>query len=139
MNEHTRKVMECARSNHANGILVPYEDVVVDLAAELDRLTFALHRHHAHPDFEYATTQTARKSGDDPRIGLAGDGWEPNDVVENHEYVDGKVVKEYWRNWERFQFHEDNYWRRRRALEELPSCPWFEERKEGAASKGKAR
>jgi len=64
--------------------------------------------------------QTARKRGDDPRIGLAGDGWEPNDIVPCHAYVEGAVVKEHWRNWERFQFHEDNYWRRRRSPKELP-------------------
>lgn len=88
--------------------------VIVDLVAEMDRLVFALHRRCAHPDFEYATTRTARKSGDDPRIGLAGDGWEPNDIVPCHAYVDGAVVKEHWRNWDRFEFHEDNHWRRRR-------------------------
>jgi len=82
--------------------------------AETERLTFTLHCQKAHPDFEYATTQTTRKSSDDARVGLEGDGWEPNDIVDNHEYKDGKVVKEYWRNWERFQFHENNYWRRRR-------------------------
>ena len=111
----THKAIECARGNRANGILVPHEDVIADLAAEVDRLTFVLHRCRAHPEFEYELTHTARKSGDDPRIGLDGDGWEPNDIVENHEYADGKVVKEHWCNWERFQFHEDNYWRRRKT------------------------
>lgn len=115
MNKQTRKVIECARTNRANGILVPYEDVIVDLAAEVDRLTLTLHCRQAHPDFEYETTQTARKSGDDPRIGLDGDGWEPNDIVPCQAYVEGAVVKEHWRNWERFQFHEDNYWRRQKT------------------------
>lgn len=82
---------------------------------EIERLAFALHRLRAHPDFEYATTQTARKSGSDPRIGLDGEGWEPNDVVESHEYADGVVLQEHWRNWERFEFHEDNHWRRRKV------------------------
>jgi hypothetical protein len=89
--------------------------VIIELQTEINRLTFALHRRFAHPDFEYKTTQTARKSGDDPRIGLDGDGWEPNEIVENHQYVNGEVVKEFWRNWERYEFHEDNYWRRRKS------------------------
>jgi hypothetical protein len=114
MREATREAIACARQNRSRGCLVPYEDVIDDLAAEVDRLTFTLHCRCAHPDFEYETTQTARKSGDDPLIGLPGDGWEPNDIVNNHEYKYGEVVKEHWRNWERYQFHEDNYWRRRK-------------------------
>lgn len=39
MNEQMHKVIECARANQAKGCLVPYEDVIVDLAAEVDRLT----------------------------------------------------------------------------------------------------
>lgn len=115
--------------NYAAGASVGYEDVVVDLANDVDRLihkttrlegevarlTFALHRRRAHPDFEYATTQTARKSGDDPLVGLEGDGWEPNEIVECHRYEDGRVIEEQWCNWERFQFHEDNYYRRRKS------------------------
>jgi hypothetical protein len=115
MKERTSKSIEAARANHAAGCLVPYEDVIVDLAAEVDRLTLTLHCRQAHPDFEYETTQTARKSGDDPWIGLEGDGWEPNDIVPCHVHVDGSVIREHCRNWERFQFHEDNYWRRRKS------------------------
>lgn len=92
---------------------------VVTLTAEVDRLTFALHCRRAHPDFEYTTTQTGRKSGEDPRLKLEGDGWEPNDIVACHEYDAGTLVNEYWRNWDRFEFHENNYWRRfvgRRAV-----------------------
>jgi len=114
VNDSTADHVKCARSNRANGCLVPFEDAIADLADEVDRLTFALHRRRAHPDFDYATTQTARKSGDDPCIGLDGEGWEPNDIVENHQYAEGKVISEHWCNWERFQFHEDNYWRRRK-------------------------
>src|SRR5512135_3267039 len=80
VNDQTLEAIACARANLANGCLVPGEEVVRDLADELDRLTFALHQRRAHPDFEYTTTQTARKSGSDPRLGLEGDGWEPNDV-----------------------------------------------------------
>ena len=127
MTEATRQVIDRAKRFaevvRADDVQLPtgsdsaeklaYAEAIVELTAEAGRLTFALHQRRAHPDFEYATTQTARKSGDDPRIGLEGDGWEPNDIVENHEYLDGGVVNEHWRNWERYQFHEDNFWRRR--------------------------
>jgi hypothetical protein len=84
-------------------------------AGDVDRLAFALHLHRAHPDFEYETTQTARKSSPTRGSFPEGDGWEPNDVVEGHEYEDGVVVKKRWRNWERHEFHEDHYWRRRKV------------------------
>ena len=104
------------RYNRLEGFdVVGLARVIIDLSAETERLAFELHRRHAHPDFEYETTQTARKSGNDPRFGLEGDGWEPNDICERHEYKDGVVVKERWCNWERHEFHEDNYWRRRKA------------------------
>jgi|HubBroStandDraft_4_1064222.scaffolds.fasta_scaffold844538_2 hypothetical protein len=95
--------------------VVPLSHAIIDLSAETERLAFELHRRHAHPDFEYATIKTARKSGDDPRLGLEGDGWEPNDVVECHEYKDGAVVKERWRNWEVLVELVPNYWRRRKT------------------------
>ncbi len=91
-------------------------EAVIELGGEVDRLTRALHAHRAHPDFEYETTQTARKSVDDPRAErLVAEGWELNEIVACHEYADGVVVKEHWRNWERFEFHEDSYWRRRKS------------------------
>lgn len=50
MNEQTHKVIECARANQAKGCLVPYEDVIVDLAAEIDRLTQRLAKEEAVTD-----------------------------------------------------------------------------------------
>ena len=50
MNERTRKVIERARANQAKGCLVPYEDVIVDLAAEVDRLTQRLAKEEAVTD-----------------------------------------------------------------------------------------
>lgn len=126
MTKETQHAIEIARLNLSNGIsnVAGFADMVLilDFAKELERLTFALHCCRQHPDFEYATTQTARKSGDDPRVGLDGDGWEPNDIVPHHNYKDGEIVEKYWRNWERFQFHEDNYWRRRRTSGKDVSC-----------------
>lgn len=66
-----------------------------------------LHDLELHPDYEYATTTTARKSGES--IMPEGDGWEPNDKV-----VAGGLGKPYRRNWERFDFTEDEYWRRKK-------------------------
>lgn len=79
---------------------------------EVDRLSRALHQHFAHPDFEYLTTQTARKN--DPLLGRHDERWEANNIVESHERRAGVVVKECWRNWERHELYEDNYWRRKR-------------------------
>lgn len=71
-----------------------------------------LHREELHPDFEYETTRTGRKSGDS--LKPEGEGWEPNLCVAVHRYEDGKVVEERWRNWERFEFHEEEHWKRRK-------------------------
>ena len=45
--QQTHKVIECARANQAKGCLVPFEDVIVDLAAEIDRLTQPLAKEEA--------------------------------------------------------------------------------------------
>jgi hypothetical protein len=66
---------------------------------EVKRLTDALHERHIHPDYEYATTKTARKSGDSRKP--EGDGWEPNVYGDDPHSA-----------WERFEFHEEEYWRR---------------------------
>lgn len=66
---------------------------------EVKRLTDVLHERCIHPDYEYATTKTARKSGDSRKP--EGDGWEPN-VYGNDPHS----------AWERFEFHEEEYWRR---------------------------
>jgi hypothetical protein len=71
-----------------------------------------LHREERHPDYEYRTTENARKQpgGEPPE----NEGWEPNDIIEDHIYRDGVVVEERWRNWTRGDFTETNYWRRKK-------------------------
>lgn len=60
-----------------------------------------LHARCAHPSYEYATTQGPRKSWDGYDDPPEGDGWERNADVGR----DG---------WERFDYHEESYWRRLR-------------------------
>lgn len=66
----------------------------------LARLERWLHSRGMHPDFEYATTDGPRKAfyDDEPPD---GDGWEANVDMGR----DG---------WERFDYHEEAYWRRRK-------------------------
>ena len=71
-----------------------------------------LHREQLHPDYEYAETENARKSGDSPLP--TGEGWEENDLVACHLYADGALVEKRWRNWTRGENTEINYWRRRK-------------------------
>jgi len=75
-----------------------------------------LHREQRHPDYEYESTENARKSGDSPMP--PGEGWEANDIVECHIYRDAVVFEERWRNWTRGDFTETNYWRRRKPAKE---------------------
>jgi hypothetical protein len=67
-----------------------------------NRTDAELHRDHAHPAWEYATTQGQRKTWDDADVPPEGDGWIRN--VEAGR--DG---------WERFDYTEESYWRRPRA------------------------
>ena len=67
------------------------------LLAEVVRLRAFLHEHRMHPDYEYETTTGRRKCFDEHEP--AGEGWERN--------------REEGRNgWERFDYHEEAYWRR---------------------------
>jgi len=75
-----------------------------------------LHREQRHPNYEYDTTENARKSGDSPMP--QGEGWEANDIIESHIYRDGVVFEERWCNWTRGDFTETNYWRRRKSAKE---------------------
>jgi hypothetical protein len=68
-------------------------------ALELKRLTDALHERCVHPDYEYATTKSARKSGESYKP--EGEGWEPNIYDDDPHSA-----------WERFDFYEEDYWRR---------------------------
>lgn len=71
-----------------------------------------LHRAERHPDFEYTSTDTARKSSTTLRP--EGDGWEPNARIPWHQYEAGVLIAEHWRNWDRFEFHETEYWMRKK-------------------------
>jgi hypothetical protein len=66
-----------------------------------------LHRRHAHPDFEYATTEGQRKRWDDVDTPPEGDGW----VRNIHAGRDGRD------GWERFDYTEESYWMRRKAVD----------------------
>lgn len=71
-------------------------------AAERARLEGFLHSHRIHPDYEYTSTSGQRKAWtgqSDPPDDR--DGWEVN----RHVGRDG---------WERFDYHEEAYWMRRR-------------------------
>lgn len=73
--------------------------LIVDAGME-----FELHTRQQHPDWEYAVTETARKGGDTKMPD--GEGWEPNNIMRT---PDGT-----FRNWERGEFTEWEFWRRRR-------------------------
>lgn len=72
-----------------------------------------LHARFAHPFYEYATTQGPRKKWDQIDELPEGDGWERN--------IDAGRPGE---GWERFDYHEESYWRRLRpaAICGFPSC-----------------
>lgn len=76
-----------------------------------------LHREQRHPDYEYLTTENARKqSGGDPPD---NEGWEPNEIVLITNGLHGPDDPPRYRNWERFEFTETNYWRRRKPTKEI--------------------
>ena len=98
------------------------EETCVAERRERERLRVAaltereLHCEQRHPDYEYLTTENARKqSGGDPP---ENEGWEPNAIVECHLYKDGVVVEERWCNWTRGEYTETNYWRRKKPTQE---------------------
>lgn len=66
----------------------------------LERPTDAeLHFRSSHPAYEYRTTEGQRKAWDDADEPPEGEGWERNtDSGRN--------------GWDRFDFHEESYWRR---------------------------
>lgn len=83
-----------------------------DLAVYAGRLEHALHKRLAHPDYEYTTTDGQRKTlwDDVPKVREGEIPWE-----RNVDYHDG---------FERFEYHEESYWRRLKAVEpdECPIC-----------------
>ncbi len=68
--------------------------------AYIKRLEDHLHAIRRHPDYEYLTTTIGRKTCEDPEPYEEehGVGWEENG--EGHD------------SWERFDYHEEYYWRR---------------------------
>ena len=77
-----------------------------DLAAYAARLSSELHRRLAHPDYEYTTTEGQRKSvwNDVPPTEPDEIPWERN--VDYHQ------------GFERFEWHEESYWRRLKPVPE---------------------
>ena len=71
-----------------------------------------LHRHKLHPDYEYETTETGRKTMES--VTPEGEGWEPNPIIGGGIFPDGTPKPR--RNWARFDWHEEEYWRRRKAV-----------------------
>ena len=72
-------------------------------ATEIQRLTDALHENKCHPDYEYVTVVTGRKSEEDdaPDESRHGTGWEENVYGDDFHSC-----------WERFKYTEESYWRR---------------------------
>jgi len=67
----------------------------------LDRPDTELHADMIHPEWEYTVTEGPRKQWMDEDTPPDGEGWERNvDAGDN--------------GWERFDYHEEAYWRRRR-------------------------
>ena len=75
----------------------------VDVRGEYERLCAWLHEHALHPDYEYATTTGPRKAWEYSDVPPDGDGWARN----LHRGHPGE-------GWERFEYHEESYWLRRR-------------------------
>jgi hypothetical protein len=74
---------------------------LADVVAGWQRADKELHARRAHPAYEYATTEGQRKAFDAIDVPPDGDGWERN--------VDAGRPGE---GWERFDYHEESYWRR---------------------------
>lgn len=93
-----------------------HEEITADATAveqaaaaleRLEKLEKALHARCAHPDYEYTTTEGARKAFDDEEP-PEGAGW----VRNIHEGRDG---------WERFDYHEEAYWMRPKLAAPAPA------------------
>lgn len=67
-----------------------------------------VHALRRHPDFEYATTQGPRKAWADPDTPPVG----PDELTPDTSWEQNVDVGD--RGWERFEFYEESYWRRRR-------------------------
>ena len=72
----------------------------MEIFEELQRCRAYLHRWERHPDYEYRTMEGPRKAFDDEPP--SDEGWIRNIHVGSHE------------GWERFDYHEEGYWMRRK-------------------------
>jgi hypothetical protein len=90
------------------------DTLVDDLRNRICELEEILHGLRAHPDYEYETTECGRKQFDDK--GMPASGWEEN-IIGGDPHS----------SWERFDYYEEHYWRRRKAsAAETPTrrkCP----------------
>lgn len=68
----------------------------IDLSTMTDAEQRELHRTFSHPDYDYATAEVGRKSGECDYPCDEGDGWIINPK----------------RKWERYDYTEDTYWMR---------------------------
>jgi hypothetical protein len=92
-------------TDQQNPTIVPDEGQHPDVAelARLKEMEARLHHFQKHPDYDYTTTTTGRKSGETKVP--EGYGWLPN----NHIFeINGD------RNWERLDYTEVEYWYRRK-------------------------
>lgn len=76
---------------------MPSDNIPPFTIEEVVRLRAFLHERRMHPDYEYEVTKGGRKCFDEHPP--SGDGWERN-------------IEEGFNGWERFEFHEEAYWRR---------------------------
>jgi len=77
------------------------EKIIAALKEENARLRSFLHEREIHPDYEYKTTQGPRKAWDgEPDLSI--EGWEENVDLNG--------------GWERFDYHEERYWKRTRLI-----------------------
>lgn len=73
-----------------------------EVAKEVVKSDEELHNFCRHPDYEYETTQGPRKSWTDEDMEPDGPRWERN-------------VDRGRNGWERFDYHEESYWRRKKS------------------------
>lgn len=78
-----------------------------------------LHSRFGHPEWEYTSVEVARKSGADDSP--PDDSWEPNDFIDMGCAPDGTPYPR--RNWERFDYTEETYYRRRRTEPQKRGVP----------------
>jgi hypothetical protein len=119
MRRDDEEIPNIARLEHAllieRGKVERADEVAQQLMQERDALRTLLHSWRAHPDYEYTTTTGPRKAwwgSDDPPD---GDGWVSNDAAGRN-------------GWERFDYHEERYWMRRKPVTALAPA---EQPKEG--------